>query len=317
MEIQNIPSVSPQFLLRAAQSDKNILILGETGSGKDVAAVRIHELSPRAGRPFVAVNCAGLPESLFESEIFGFARGAFTGAFRDKPGLLEAAGGGTVFFDEIADLPFPLQAKLLRVIDKKETRRLGDTRTRTVGARFLFAANRDLRREAEAGRFRTDLYYRISVVRIRIPPLRERKAEIPGLVRAMLAVDAGEGGWVPEVSAGAMAALASHDYPGNIRELENVVGRAALAAGDGVILPDHIRFDSESDEGEREVGRDDGNGGNGHGAPLTPERLRRALEDNRWNRTRAAASVGKSRRQFYRLLDKYRLLDEAPKGNLS
>lgn len=283
-------------LEKAAKCDKNVLILGETGTGKEVAARRIHDLGPRARSPFVAVNCASLPEELIEAELFGYARGSFTGAFREKAGLLEVAGEGTVFLDEIGDLPFHLQAKILRLIDNRETRRIGETAMRRVAARFVFATNKDLEREVRAGRFRKDLYFRINVVFIRLLPLRDRKEDIPLLAHQFLEKENCRGLVRKDLSPQALEKLMSYDFPGNIRELENIIERAFVLSEGDIIKEDDLKL-----EGDEWLWDAD--------PSITAESLRTVLTSCRWNKTRTAAEIGKSRRQLYRLLDKYRMGD--------
>jgi DNA-binding NtrC family response regulator len=216
-----------------------VLLLGETGVGKDVLSSMIHRLSPRAARPYVCINCGALPVSLLESSLFGHERGAFTGATAASAGLLESAPGGTVFLDEVAEIPLAAQATLLRVLDHGEVLRLGATRPRPIDVRFIAATNRDLEHEVERGRFRQDLYYRLAAATIVIPPLRDRVAEIAPLARAFARRTCRElaRARVPRISAEALTALEHHAWPGNLRELRNVVERAVLLAGDGDIGP--------------------------------------------------------------------------------
>jgi len=181
------------FIRKAAKSDKNVLIYGETGIGKELAARKIHELSDRRKKPFVAVNCTNIPRDLFEAELFGYKRGSFTGAIKDKKGLLELAEDGTIFFDEIGDISLNLQAKLLRVIERREIRRIGETITRRINACFIFATNKNFQEEIYAGKFRKDLFYRINVLNLFIPPLKERKEDIPVLVEYILEKERKEG----------------------------------------------------------------------------------------------------------------------------
>lgn len=290
-----------QVIEKAAGCDKNVLILGETGTGKDVAARRIHELGPRRAFPFVAVNCASLPDELVEAELFGYARGSFTGAVKEKEGLLEAAGKGTVFLDEIGELSFHLQAKVLRLIDKKEARRIGETAMRHVSARFIFSTNKDLQEEVKMGRFRSDLYFRVNVVRIRMPPLRERMDEIPLLAHQFLERENARGNARKDLSPDALKKLMNYDFPGNIRELENIIERAFILCEGEIIRDGDLRL-----EGEDCLLENTGQ--------VTPESLRRALSSCRWNKTRTASEIGKSRRQLYRLLEKYRMDDCIRKG---
>ena len=230
---------------RVARVDSTVLLTGESGVGKEVLARVIHERSPRAGGPFVAINGAALPESLLESELFGHARGAFSGASSDRAGLFEAAHGGTLFLDEIGEVPLGLQAKLLRALQEREVRRLGENRSRKIDVRVVAATNRDLGKDVESGHFRRDLYYRLRVIEIPIPPLRERPDDVLPLARALL-VDAARrtGAKASAFSPEAARLLARHRWPGNVRELANAVERAAvLAAGTRVEvedLPDEI-----------------------------------------------------------------------------
>jgi two-component system, NtrC family, response regulator AtoC len=214
-----------------------VLVLGETGVGKDVLSSMIHRLSPRAARPYVCINCGALPVTLLESALFGHERGAFTGATAASAGLLESANGGTVFLDEVAEIPLAAQATLLRVLDQGEVLRLGATRPRRIDVRFIAATNRDLEHEVERGRFRQDLYFRLAAATIVIPPLRERVAEIGPLARVFARRACRElaRARVPRILPEALTALECHAWPGNVRELRNAVERAVLLAGDGDI----------------------------------------------------------------------------------
>ncbi len=230
------------LMARVAGTKTNVLIGGESGTGKELVARGIHELSERKGKPFIAVNCAAIPENLLESELFGHVRGAFTGAVQNKPGLFEAADGGTLFLDEIGELPSSLQAKLLRVIQDRTVRRVGGNADTVVDVRLVAATNRDLHAEATAGRFREDLYYRLNVIQIVLPPLRERMEDVPLLVQHFVGKYAREIGRENlVVSEAALARLLAHDFPGNVRELENSIERAvALTRGDRIeadVLP--------------------------------------------------------------------------------
>jgi two-component system, NtrC family, response regulator AtoC len=218
---------------RLARSAIPILVLGETGSGKELAAATIHAFSARASGPFVSVNCAAIPDSLAESELFGHARGAFTGAMTAKPGYLEVASGGTVFLDEIGELSPAIQAKLLRVLESGELMRVGETAPRTTDLRIVAATNRDLAREVDAGRFRSDLFFRLGSARLELPPLRERPRDLAVLAAGLLRDACRRLGRQPlELSIGAAVALFHHDWPGNIRELRHVIEYAAAAAQD-------------------------------------------------------------------------------------
>jgi transcriptional regulator with GAF, ATPase, and Fis domain len=220
-------------------SHLNVLILGETGVGKDVYAESVHANSDRAGKPFLRINCAALPESLLEAELFGYERGSFTGAVTAKPGLFEAADGGTVFLDEIGDMPLVTQAKLLRVLENGEVMRIGSLKPRRVDVRFLSATHRDLETLAAASEFRSDLFFRLNGVSVTIPPLRKRPDDIPHLVATFLAKSSTKHG---PLSAAASHKLLSHKWFGNVRELKNVVERAALLSRGGEIGEGHVVF---------------------------------------------------------------------------
>jgi len=227
---------------RVAAANVPVLVTGESGTGKELVARRLHDRSPRAAGPFVAVNAAALPESLAESELFGHERGAFTGAERARAGRFEEASGGTLFLDEIGDLAPALQAKLLRVLEDRLVRRLGSERDVAVDVRLVAATNRDLAREAEAGGFRRDLYFRLAVVPIALPPLRERAGDVPLLARHFVAQLAKRHRLpVPELTAAALDALVRYDWPGNVRELRNALERAVVVRGGEAIREDDVR----------------------------------------------------------------------------
>jgi two-component system, NtrC family, response regulator AtoC len=229
---------------RVAVGDISVLILGETGAGKEILAEHIHRRSTRAAKPYVRLNCAALSESLLESELFGHEKGSFTGALKSKPGLLETASGGTVFLDEIGDVPPSAQVKLLRVMEEKKVLRVGGLAPRTVDVRFVAATNRDLEEDVADGRFREDLYYRIAGVTLVIPPLRERIREIMPLAETFAQLAARRlGRRTPSFSAGARGVLEAYSWPGNIRELRNVIERAVLLAGDEPIDLEHLPVD--------------------------------------------------------------------------
>lgn len=212
-----------------AETSATVLIQGESGTGKELIARAIHERSQRRARPFIRVNCAAIPENLFESEFFGHVKGAFTGAVSDRIGRFELAHTGDIFLDEIAEIPPALQAKLLRVLQEKQFEKLGDTRTRTVDVRVICATNRDLKGEVEQGRFREDLFYRLTVFPIEVPPLRERKEDIPGLALHFLKKSAARSGTQPpRLTRENLRQLQNYDWPGNIRELENVIERTLI-----------------------------------------------------------------------------------------
>jgi DNA-binding NtrC family response regulator len=231
---------------RVASLPSHVLITGESGTGKDLVARAIHARGSRAAAPFVPINCAAIPEPLLESELFGHVKGAFTGALDAKEGLLKTAGDGTIFLDELGDMPLAIQAKLLRAIESREIQPVGSTRRVQVQARILAATNRDLRAEAAAGRFREDLYYRLAVVEIHVPPLRDRREDIPALANHFVGKYARElGRPVRGVERDALRLLAGHGWRGNVRELSNAIERAVIfAAGEQITaadLPDPVR----------------------------------------------------------------------------
>lgn len=231
-----------QQIRLVAPTDAAVLIHGESGTGKELVARAIHDQSTRKSRALIKVNCGAVPEALFESEFFGHVRGSFTGALRDKPGRFELADGGTLFLDEIGEVPLPLQAKLLRVLQEQELERVGDTHTRRIDVRIIAATNRELKKEVEAGRFRQDLFYRLSVFPIEIPPLRERREDIPPLATHFVRQTARRmNRTTPRLSQTVLTQLGTHDWPGNVRELQNAVERAVILSQGGPLqfdLPD-------------------------------------------------------------------------------
>ena len=300
-----------RLIRRVAPGQISVLILGETGVGKEIAAEMVHELSPRAGRPFLRLNCGGFTESLLESELFGHEKGSFTGAVAQKQGLLESADGGTVFLDEVGELPASLQVKLLRVLEDRQVTRVGALRGRQIDVRFVAATNRDLEEEVARGAFREDLYYRISGISIVIPPLRERVGEIAGLARLFAAQAARQSGWgEPELTSGALAAMAAYSWPGNIRELRNIIERAVLLAGGGAIGEEHLPIEKLTSRTVPRRTRSDSLGPAGP-APEPPGSARASLRDEvddlerrrilatlescAGNQTRAARMLGISR----------------------
>ncbi|MBP2673272.1 MAG: response regulator with CheY-like receiver, AAA-type ATPase, and DNA-binding domain [Deltaproteobacteria bacterium] len=230
-----------RILPRVARSDSTILLTGESGTGKEVIARNIHSLSGRNAKPFLAVNCASLPDTLFESELFGHERGSFTGAVRREIGLFEAAEGGTIFLDEIAEVKLETQAKLLRALQEKEIRRVGGKENIPTNVRIVAATNRDLEEAVREGRFRPDLFYRLNIVKLNLPPLRDRISDIPVLAEHFLGKH-GEKGVPPvrEISKEAMRLLMRYPWPGNIRELSSVIERAAVLAEEGRIGPEEL-----------------------------------------------------------------------------
>jgi two-component system, NtrC family, response regulator AtoC len=292
---------------RAARCSLNVLILGETGVGKEVMAQMIHRLSARAAQPFLPINCAGLREGLLESELFGYEKGAFTGAVQSKKGLFEVAQGGTLFLDEIGEMPLEVQARVLRAIANREILPLGALKARPTNVRIVAATNRDLVAEVTRGSFRRDLYYRLEGITLTIPPLRERRAEIPGLTAAFLTEAASrDDRSPPALSPAAQQVLARYDWPGNIRQLRNVIERAVVLCDGDTIHPEHLSL---------EVGRPgDGSEGSEAGRVppgLSPEeeeerkRMLALLEANVWNQSRAAKALGMPRRTFVAKLDRY------------
>jgi len=228
---------------RVAATDCTVLIVGESGTGKEVLARFLHRESPRAPRAFVAVNCAAIPETMLEAVLFGYERGAFTGAHASHPGKFEQAQGGTLLLDEITEMPLLLQAKLLRVLQEREVERLGGRGAIPLDVRVLATTNRNLRAEVAAGRFREDLYYRLNVFPLAVSPLRERREDILPLAMQLLASHCRPGDQIPAVSAAAAQLLLTYRWPGNVRELDNLLQRALILTGGPVIEPEHIRFE--------------------------------------------------------------------------
>jgi transcriptional regulator with PAS, ATPase and Fis domain len=297
------------LVARAAASRTSVLLCGETGTGKEVLARSIHARSPRAARPFVAVNCAAFPETLLESELFGHVKGAFTGADKDKKGLFEVAGGGTLFLDEVGEMPLSIQAKLLRVLQERELRPVGGTRARPVDVRLVAATNRQLRVEIAAQRFRPDLYYRLAVFPITVPPLRERPEDILPLCVHFLALHgAREGKDGCTLSRDAASLLLAHGWPGNVRELENEVQRAlALAEPGDPLVPAHF-----SERLASVVEPVEAVGGGDETLRQTLGRIeawliRRALEAQGGRRAATARRLGITREGLYKKMQKYRI----------
>jgi len=293
-------------IAKVARSQAPVYIMGESGVGKELVARTIHEQGARASGPFVPVNCGAIPAELMESEFFGHKKGSFTGAHADKAGLFQAASGGTLFLDEVAELPLPMQVKLLRAIQEKSVRAVGASQEASVDVRILSATHKDLGELASDGRFRHDLYYRINVIELRVPPLRERTGDLPELTTAILArLAANHGRAVPALTPEALLALAAYPFHGNVRELENILERAlAMADGERIDAEDlHLpAVDARRMPMPAAAGEDDEAGlmdlDPGTGAlPAYIENLERAaiqkaLEDNRWNKTKAAAQLG-------------------------
>ena len=289
-----------------ASSDISVIIQGETGAGKEVLAERIHRGSKRANGAFVRLNCAALPETLIESELFGHERGAFTGATQTKVGLVEAAQGGTLFLDEIGEMSLATQAKLLRAIESREVTRLGAVKPRPIDVRFLAATHRDLLAASESGGFRRDLYFRLNGISLTVPPLRERVPEIAGLARTFA-----DGAWrrsgqpVAGISERALAALQGHRWPGNVRELKNVVERAVLLARGGEIQLEHV--DLGAPPAPAAAARTGAGALPAELASVERTRILEALEKSSGNQKEAAKLLGISRRTLLYRLDMYDL----------
>ncbi len=285
----------------AARSEANVLILGESGSGKEVLARAIHLASPRRDRPFVAVNCAAIPEPLLESELFGHAKGAFTGAVGARPGLIQSAEGGTLFLDEIGDMPPPLQVKLLRVLQEREVRPVGASQAVPVDVRILSATHRDLEAAIAEGGFREDLYYRLNVVGLAIPPLRERREDIPLLAHQFLKTLAARhgrsvSGFTPE----AMSMLAAHDWPGNVRQLMNTVEQCCVLCTTALI-PAGLVARALRDRPAEILSYAEAK------ARFEHDYLTGLLKITNGNVAEAARLAGRNRTEFYRLLQRHRL----------
>jgi len=304
------------LLDKIADSDVTVLIRGETGTGKELIARTIYQNSKRRGRPFVAQNCAAVPAGLLESELFGYRRGAFTGAVGDKRGLFEQADGGTLFLDEIGDLPLELQAKLLRVLQEGEIRPLGSVENRRVDVRIIAATHRDLEARIDAGDFRQDLYYRLMVFPVEIPPLRERRADLPALVdHFILAFASRYNKGIKGIAPDALRLLLEHDYPGNVRELQNQIERAVLLAEPaGPVLTEHLPMLSRSRASSLEDELTAALGGGLKEVVCRYEArvIESHLRANNWNQTRTAELLGLPRRTLLEKISRYRI--ERPGG---
>jgi DNA-binding NtrC family response regulator len=301
---------------KLARSDVNVLLLGESGTGKELVARAIHEMGIFGGHKFVAQNCAALPEALLESELFGHCRGAFTGANLDKRGLFEEANGGTFFLDEIADMPIPLQIKLLRVLQEGEIRRVGETRTRSVSVRVIAATNKRLAEEVGRGKFREDLYYRLDVVKVELAPLRRRKDDVPLLARYFserICTRVGRPAldFAPEVEQRFLA----YDWPGNVRELENEIERLVALHGDeGTVQPfmlsERLRYGAASEFALERL--DEMRSLTEAIAYLERAMISRGLERHGWNKSRAATELGISRQGLIKKVHRLQLVRPAP-----
>ncbi len=288
-----------------AKTDATVLIEGPTGTGKDFLAKVIHSASRRIAQPLVKVNCAAIPDTLLESEMFGYVKGAFTGAVQDRIGRFQAADGGTIFLDEIGDLPLALQAKLLRVIEEKVFFRLGTSQTTKVDVRIISASNQSLERLVARKRFREDLYYRLNVFRIELPSLKDRPADVPLLIGHILRrLSASKGVAPPEISENAMQVLLNYAYPGNIRELENILEHALILCQESVLrrkhLPDYLRPRPTAAGAGRERGEISGSS--------ERTRILAALRRHNGNRSRAARALGMDRSTLWRKMNKFQLV---------
>jgi two-component system response regulator AtoC len=315
---------SPAFLEcadnlgRVAESEAPILLYGESGVGKELAAEFVHKLSERSGRPYVAVNCAAIAESVFESEFFGHERGAFTGCIGRKQGLFELAHGGTLFLDEIGEIPLSMQPKLLRVLETGEFRRVGGTETLKADVRIISATNRNLLDRVDLGQFREDLYYRIAGIDVTLPSLRERRQDIPALADALLARISGTGKRPPRIGDDAITRLMGYDYPGNVRELRNVLQKAAALTANGIIHARHIQFEggggSKPKRATQAKGRAEVVAAAGASALSIEAMEIRHIQDllvrHRGHRRTVADILGISERTLYRKLNRYGLHSE-------
>jgi DNA-binding NtrC family response regulator len=295
---------------RLAQARASVLITGESGTGKELAARAIHELSPRARDPFVAINCGAIPQNLIEAELFGHEKGAFTGANGQRIGRFEAASGGTLFLDEIGELEPPMQVKILRALQERVIDRVGGSGPIEIDVRVLAATNRDLEADVAAGRFRADLFYRINVVPLNLPPLRERREDIPLLARHFLERSAQETGRKVELAPATLDALERYAWPGNVRELENAIEHGlALCENDRIEPGDLPRAAGRAGEAEklRDEWRSGQLGFEDTVARFESQLLREALERRDWNQTRAAADLGITRRVLKLKMDRFEL----------
>ena len=284
-------------IIEAAAVNLPVLIHGESGTGKELVAAAIHNQGPRADKPFVPVNCGALPQGLVESELFGHVKGAFTGAMRDKKGRFELAHCGTLFLDEVAELNKVSQANLLRVLQEGRFERVGDEKTISVDVRLISATNQDLKREVKRGRFREDLYYRINVVPIYMPPLRERKKDIPLLLEHFLDKAQEEGQETSGLSEEALAVMMDYPWPGNIRELQSALRFALIKSKGQIIQPGHLPLELRAHQ-EQQSKR-------GPSRKLSPESVRAALAESGGNKAKAARILGVGRATLYRFMAEF------------
>src|SRR5512137_1576797 len=282
------------LIRKVADTPANALILGESGTGKELVARAIHNNSARSGKPFVAINCGGIPENLLESELFGYMKGSFTGAFADRAGLFEVARGGTIFLDEIAELPVVLQVKLLRVVQEKTIRRVGGSEDIKTDVRIVSATNQDLEEKVKQGEFREDLYFRLNVIPIHIPPLRKRREDIPLLAQYFIEKYAKEfGKEVKRISTYALELLMRYPFPGNIRELENIIERSVALESSSIILPENLIIAEEGNAADAPSGPSGEFPETGVDLNVELERfereiIRKALEKTKGSKTKAA-----------------------------
>lgn len=274
-----------ELIAKLARSQAPVCVTGESGTGKELAARLIHQHGSRGACPFVPVNCGAIPENLMESEFFGYRKGAFTGANEDRDGFFQTANGGTLFLDEVADLPLPMQVKLLRAIQERRVRKVGSANEEPVDVRLISATHRDLKAEMESGKFRQDLYYRLNVIELRMPSLRERSDDIPLLVKAILARDGGRVSITPE----AHQALVAYDFPGNVRELENIIERSVALCSDAIVRVEDLQISPPLD---REVSENAVGGLQEMLDRIERQAIVDALAQTNGNRTAAARLLG-------------------------
>ncbi len=307
-QFEDLVSKSPEMrrvfelLPLLARSKSTVLIEGGSGTGKELVARAVHNLGPRARAPFIAVNCSALPDNLLESELFGYKKGAFTDARTDKPGRFALAEGGSLLLDEIGELSLPMQAKLLRVLETRQYEPLGGTESVKADVRILAATNLDLAEEVSKGKFRQDLYFRLNVVRISLPPLADRKEDVPLLVRHFISrFNAFQGRRIKRCTENAMAALMDYDYPGNVRELENAIEHGFVVCGGDMIQRDDLPAHILEAAAERRIAH----------PPQRPlkqaeaDKIRETLEKHFWHRQRAAQELGISRNTLWRKMKRY------------
>lgn len=302
-----------RMISKLGRSQAPVYISGESGTGKELAARLIHQRSPRASQPFVAVNCGAIPHELMESELFGHKKGSFTGAIADKEGLFEAARGGTLFLDEVADLPLSLQVKLLRVIQEKVLRPVGSAGEIRTDVRIISATHKDLQALVQKGGFRQDLYYRLNVIELPMPPLRERPEDTAELIGFLLErIATGYGQNCPEISEQAIDMLQQHPFPGNVRELENILERAFALCEDNIIREEDLGMDQQSQlrGGTTDNQPQVGEGLEEYLSRIEADILNKTLEATRWNRTAAAKKLGISFRALRYRLSKLGLGEE-------